>query len=226
MRPGIPVTVFPVRSLRRPSAIAGARQLACYLKRQKIRIAHAFDVPMDLFAAPTARLAGTPVVISSRHAFSHLTPGVHRRLLRLADRLAHGIVVNGEGIRRHLIEDESVPEQKLYLCYNSADYNEFAPREGRRPLIRAFAQSRPPHWRLMIVGSGPCLTELEGCPAIAPWRKPFGSIQPLNGCPPGCARSTSSCCLLFLRRPPTPLWKPWRVDVLSWRLASEAIRNW
>jgi len=177
---GIPVTVFPVRSLRRPSAIAGAWQLACYLKRHKIRIAHAFDVPMDLFAVPTARLAGTPVVVSSRRAFSYLTPGVQRRLLRFADRLAHGIVVNGEAIRRHLIEDEAVPEHRVYLCYNSIDHTEFAlqPRPSRpeltigivgalRPekdvatLIRAFAQSRQPHWRLIIVGSGPCLTELE-----------------------------------------------------------------
>jgi len=177
---GIPVMVFPVRSLYGPSAMAGAWQLGRYLKHQNIRIVHAFDVPMDLFAIPTARLFGTPVVLSSQRAFRDLTPGLPRRLLRFTDRMVDGIVVNAEAIRRHLIEDESVPAGRIHLCYNGIDLTQFAarPRAKRqeltigvicalRPekdiatLLRAFARAQRPHWRLIIVGSGPTLTELQ-----------------------------------------------------------------
>jgi L-malate glycosyltransferase len=177
---GVPVTVFPVRSLYGPSALAGAWQLRRYLMRHNIQLLHTFDVPMNLFAIPVARLAGTPVILSSQRAFRGLTPGLHRRLLRLTDRLADGIVVNGEAVRRHLIDEESVPPDKIHLCYNGIDITRFTPlprpdRPGLtigvacalRPekdiatLIRAFAQARQPLWRLMIVGSGPCLPDLQ-----------------------------------------------------------------
>jgi glycosyltransferase involved in cell wall biosynthesis len=177
---GVPVAVFPVRSLYGPSALAGAWQLRSYLMRHNIQLVHAFDVPMNLFAVPVARLIGTPVILSSQRAFRGLTPGLRRRLLRLTDRLADGVVVNSEAVRQHLIEDESVPAEKIHLCHNGIDIACFTPRPppdrpdltigvvcALRPekdiatLIRAFAKARQPHWRLMIVGSGPCLSELQ-----------------------------------------------------------------
>jgi L-malate glycosyltransferase len=177
---GVPVTVFPVRSLYGPSALAGAWQLRRYLMRHDIQLLHAFDVPMNLFAVPVARMVGTPVILSSQRAFRGLTPGLRRRLLRFTDRLADGIVVNGEAVRRHLIDDESVPAEKIHLCHNGIDIACFAPQPrpdrpeltigvvcALRPekdiatLIRAFAKARQPHWRLTIVGSGPCLPDLQ-----------------------------------------------------------------
>jgi glycosyltransferase involved in cell wall biosynthesis len=177
---GVPVTVFPVRSLYGPSALAGAWQLRRYLMRHNVQLLHAFDVPMNLFAVPVARLAGTPVILSSQRAFRGLTPGLRRRLLRLTDRLVDGVVVNGEAVRQHLIQDESVPAEKIHLCHNGIDIAFFTPRPrpdrpeltigvvcALRPekdiatLIRAFAKTRRAHWRLMIVGSGPCLPDLQ-----------------------------------------------------------------
>jgi len=177
---GIPVIVFPVRSLYGPSAWAGAWQLGRYLKRHDIQLVHAFDVPMDLFAVPAAKLFRTPVVLASQRAFRDLTPGIQRRLLRITDRLADGIVVNGEAVRRHLIEDESVSPGRIQLCYNGIDLSQFSfsarqegpeltigvvcalrPEKDLATLVRAFAQVRRLHWRLVIVGSGPVLPELQ-----------------------------------------------------------------
>ena len=176
----VPVAVFPVRSLYGPSALAGAWQLRRYLMRHNIQLLHAFDVPMNLFAVPVARLAGTPVILSSQRAFRGLTPGLRRRFLRLTDRLVDGVVVNGEAVRQHLIQNEFVPAEKIHLCYNGIDIARFdpQPRPDRpeltigavcalRPekdiatLIRAFGKARQAHWRLMIVGSGPCLPDLQ-----------------------------------------------------------------
>src|ERR1039458_6866316 len=91
---GVPILELGVRSLGSGSAVVGARRMGAYLARHGIRLVHAFDVPMDLFAVPVARLYRAPVVLSSQRAHRALTPGVTRRLLRLTDRMVDGIVVN------------------------------------------------------------------------------------------------------------------------------------
>ena len=91
---GVPIVRFPVQSLYRPSTLSAARGMGRYLKLHRIQLVHTFDVPMNLFGVPVARVYHTPVVLSSQRAFRDLTPGIHRRLLRVTDRLVHGVVVN------------------------------------------------------------------------------------------------------------------------------------
>jgi glycosyltransferase involved in cell wall biosynthesis len=132
-----------------------------------------------------------PVVLASQRASRSLTPGITRRLLRLTDRMAHGIVVNSQAVARELAAEDGVPPSKIRLVYNGVDTGRFR-REGERAplpwvgaptgtgvvigtvcalraekglklLISAFAKVRPAHpeARLLIVGSGPMLEELR-----------------------------------------------------------------
>ncbi len=175
---GVPIVRFPVQSLYRPSTLSAGREMGRYLKQRGIRLVHTFDVPMNLFGVPVARAYRTPVVLSSQRAFRDLTPGIHRRLLRLTDHLVNGVVVNCEAIRQHLIADERVPAERVHVCYNGIDTAEFQPglrspgnpvtigvicalrpEKGLPTLVEAFAQV--PDARLVIVGSGPMLPELQ-----------------------------------------------------------------
>jgi glycosyltransferase involved in cell wall biosynthesis len=179
---GVPITVFPVRSLLHPSTFAVARELGRYLRRNEIRLVHAFDTPSNLFAVPVARAFGTPVVLASQRAYRDLTPGIHRNLLRLTDQIADGIVVNCEAMRRHLIEDERVPRSRIQICPNGVDTKIFFARErgprahqviglvsalrpekGIGTLLRAVAlvRGRLDGVRLSIVGDGPERGQLE-----------------------------------------------------------------
>ena len=184
---GIPVVEFPVRSLISPSALAGAGRMGRYLANHGIRMVHTFDVPADLFGVPVARLFQTPVVLSSQRAHRALTPGATRHLLRLTDRIVDGIVVNCQSVARELVSDEGVPLSLLHLVYNGIDTGIFCPQgaaaelpwpdaacvigvvcalrpeKGLHLLLDAFAQVRAacPGARLLIVGSGPMLPELE-----------------------------------------------------------------
>jgi len=171
---GIPLLHLPVTSFASPGVATGALQLARYLRHHRIAIVHTFDAPMNSFAVPVARAAGVPLVLSSqrgRRDYFNMP-----RLLRLSDRLAHGIVVNCQYMRRHLIEDEHVPDSKIHLCYNGLDCRRFQPPaqpDPNRPftigvvcllrpekdlptLLRAFLQVRHllPAMRLLLVGSG------------------------------------------------------------------------
>jgi glycosyltransferase involved in cell wall biosynthesis len=105
----------------------------------------------------------------------------------VTDRIADRVVVNCEAMRRHLIEDENVPPERIILCYNGVDTRVFHPPVNRtRPerlsgvplvigsvcalreekrldlLVEAFARVRhlQPGMKLLITGSGVLLSEL------------------------------------------------------------------
>jgi glycosyltransferase involved in cell wall biosynthesis len=186
-RAGVPVLELGVRSLVSRSAFSGARRLGRYLRRHRIQVVHAFDVPSVLFAVPVARLYSVPVVLSSQRAHRALTPGFTRHLLRLTDRLADGIVVNSQAVARELIGEDGIPRSLLHLAYNGIDTGRFRqegyraalpwseprlvigvacalrPEKGLFTLLDAFArvQERWPQARLLIVGSGPMAGLLE-----------------------------------------------------------------
>jgi glycosyltransferase involved in cell wall biosynthesis len=170
----IPIVGFPMMSFFSLAAVYQSMRLVSYIHQQKIDLVHAFDVPMDIFGAPAAKLSLRPVVLTSQRAHRSLTEGARLRILRATDHIADGIVVNCEYIRKHLIQDEHVPGKRIHLCYNGLDEKFFAFRErsfrsspltigcvcALRPeknlelLIDAFSQVTD-GCRLLLVGSGP-----------------------------------------------------------------------
>jgi L-malate glycosyltransferase len=178
---GVPILHLPVYSFRSPAAITAAWTLVRYIRQHRIRIVHTFDAPLNVFATPIARAAGTPLVLSSQRGHRDLAGQGMKKLLRATDRIVDAIVVNCEAMRRHLVDDENVPEQKIRLCYNGIDTNRFQrhevptldgavvigtvcalrPEKGLDTLVRAFSRCRHPGAKLLIVGSGPFEPELR-----------------------------------------------------------------
>jgi glycosyltransferase involved in cell wall biosynthesis len=184
MAMGVPIVHFPLDSFASFGALREACRLESFIRRYGIRLVHAFDYPTTLFAVPVARCSRA-VPVSSQRSHRLLIPRKYRRLIRITDRIAAAVVVNCEFVRRHLQNDEGVPEGRIRLCYNGVDLEEFQPpqtprnslaHDGRptigvvcalRPekdletLIRAFARLGRSGWRLLIVGSGSKLGELR-----------------------------------------------------------------
>jgi glycosyltransferase involved in cell wall biosynthesis len=184
---GVPVIELPVRSFKSWSVVDGYRALRNYVRRQKIVLAHAFDVPMDIFGVPAARLARVPVVLASQRAHRNLTPGASDFLLRISDRLSHGVVVNCIAMRDHVVHDYRISPDAVHLCYNGIDTDVFHPGlrrrmpalEGKsivigvvcvlraeknlRVLLDAFARVRGlgQGLQLVIAGDGPERPDLE-----------------------------------------------------------------
>jgi glycosyltransferase involved in cell wall biosynthesis len=181
---GVPIVNFPVPSM---ASVKGALRIASYIREQKIRLVHTFDTPANIYGVPAARLAGSAVVLSSQRVDRRLWPAWQRHGLRITDHLVDGIVVNCDFLRRHLRDDEKVPPGLIHLCYNGIDTSAFQPVRRARPdalraaplvvgvvcglrpekgldtLLDAFAAIRGlvPGMRLAIVGSGPCLADLQ-----------------------------------------------------------------
>lgn len=184
---GVPVAQFSVYSYMSPAAVRGAFQLRDYICRHRIKIVHAWDYPLCVFAMPITRLLTNAVAVSSQRAHRELTPRNYKRLVHVSDRMAHAIVVNCEFLRKHLEHDENIPSRRIYLCYNGIDLDKFQasrglcqPALGGSPLVigtvcglrpekdlptllKAFAQvrARQPGMKLAVVGSGPMLADLQ-----------------------------------------------------------------
>ncbi len=184
---GVPVVRFPAGSLMNASTFSGAAFMRRYLREHRIQLVHTFDTPTNLFGVPAAWAFRVPALLSSQRAYRELTPPFGRRLLRLTDRLADGIVVNCKAMERHMVTAEGVPPERVRVCYNGIDTGTFFPDAGEprpapiadaqvtigvvcalRPekdlptLVRAFAlvRAKRPGLKLVIAGSGSCREEL------------------------------------------------------------------
>jgi glycosyltransferase involved in cell wall biosynthesis len=129
---GVPLVHFPVYSFRSPMALVGAWRLARFIRAHQIRLVHAFDAPLAVYATPVTRYLTSAVMLSSQRGHRELTPE-YRKLLRWTDRRVDGIVVNCEYMRRHLTEEEGVPERLVRVCYNGIDLERFHSAPMRHP---------------------------------------------------------------------------------------------
>ncbi len=183
---GVPVLDLQVTSLASPQILWSAFNLARWILRNKIRVIHAFDASA-VFAAPLGRLLRVPLVLSSTLGNRNLFDEKTRKQIPMTDRLVDGIVVNCEAMRRHMVDDYGVSEDRTILCYNGVETSEFYPEPGPKPdpvvgaslvigsvcvlrpekrmemLVEAFASVRniQQGLKLLIVGSGPELPKLQ-----------------------------------------------------------------
>ncbi len=212
---GVPVVQFPVPSFKSWAAVKAAGQLRDYVRQHNIAVVHPFDVPTDIWAVPAARWAGVPVIVSSQLSFRSLDgySASHLRALRLTDRWADHWMVNSHAVKRHMVEDERLPEDRISVHHNGVDTRSFYPAE--RPeagepvigtvgvlraekrierLIQAFARMKRPA-RLTIVGDGPEKPRLQALAAelgLGPDRCRF---EPVTNDPGSWLRRFDIFCL-------------------------------
>jgi glycosyltransferase involved in cell wall biosynthesis len=185
-RAGVPILHLPISSLKSPTALSAAMRMRRYIREHKIRLVHAYD-PSAVFTVPIARALRVPVVLSSMLGSRDLLDVRTRRQTRWTDKIVDTIVVNCETMRRHMIDDEHVSAERIELCYNGVDAEQFFPAPAPKPapvadasfligsvcvlrpekalhlLQEAFARIRhlKPGIKLLLVGSGPELARLQ-----------------------------------------------------------------
>jgi glycosyltransferase involved in cell wall biosynthesis len=182
----IPFLHLPVTSLKSPAAVSAALRIRKYIRSNGIRLVHAYD-SSSVFVAPVARAVRVPVILSSTLGNRNLLDARTHRQLRWTDRIVDTVVVNCEAMRRHMVDDEHIANERIQLCYNGVDTTQFFPAVSSRPapiagasfvigavcvlrpekaidvLQEAFAKIRRlrPGMKLLILGSGPELPRLE-----------------------------------------------------------------
>lgn len=195
---GIRVEVVPVRTFFGAATVKLAMAFRCYLRAHKIQIFHAFDMPFAIFGAPVAKLARTPVVLTSCRGHRELYEPKHQKLLAFSDRFSDGIVCNAQALIDDLA-NRGLPSRILHLCHNGIDLARFPDIRSEVPgrpltigtvsllrseknlhqLIRAYAAlTNRMDLRLRITGSGPELESLQALAESLGLRAPETYFQP------------------------------------------------
>jgi L-malate glycosyltransferase len=140
---GLPLAVFPVPRLLRPSALSQALRLVSFLRTNRVQVVHTNDLYSNLFAVPAAWLARVPVIISSQRDMSHwswYTP-FRRRLLREIQGRSNWLVANSHAIRDDLVLKDKFAPEKILVIHNGIDARRFTHQTGaeQQPLPSAIA---------------------------------------------------------------------------------------
>jgi glycosyltransferase involved in cell wall biosynthesis len=157
-----------------------AFRIAQWLRRWRVDAIHTHDSKPVIYAAPAAKMAGTPRIIHTRH-FARLA-SISRRQTWLA-KVTSGLVddyvcVSEESAR--VAAEEGIPPNRVRTVWNGVDLERFgfhgpnpvgpavtvarlSPEKDIATLVRAtaLAARENPAFRLEIAGAGPCLTALR-----------------------------------------------------------------
>jgi glycosyltransferase involved in cell wall biosynthesis len=169
-----PVTVFPVRSFRRPGFLRQMWSFARWCRTHAVAVVHTAELPANIFGLPGAALAGVPVRVGNRR---ELNPGksmAEIALQRAAYACAHKLVANSRAAAERLLQ-EGIAMRDVTVIPNGLDVQDFHPREPPAALRRVIvvANLRPekghdvlidasadvlrrfPDARFELVGGGP-----------------------------------------------------------------------
>jgi glycosyltransferase involved in cell wall biosynthesis len=146
---GVPVHVFPVRSLYGASAVHQGLRFARFLVQERADVVHSHDIYNNLFATVWARVARVPAVIASRRWWHTLNRPAHRIACAVGYRLAHRVLANCEAVAASLVQDERIPADRVVVVPNFVDASAFEPLSGstREQLLAAFGV---PHDALVV----------------------------------------------------------------------------
>lgn len=102
-------------------------RLAVFLRRERFKVLHCHDLMSNLLGVPAARLAGTPIVISSRRYLDlEWWRGSWRnRMVGWIYKLSTYVIVNSKSIRDLLIQRDGVRREKIQVIYNGIDLDRF-----------------------------------------------------------------------------------------------------
>ncbi len=181
---GIPVIFLQMRGKVDLGSII---PLARYLRREAIQVVNTHSGVDSWIGAFAAKLAGTPVLVRTRH----LNIPLKRNWLNFVHYLADQIVSCGETMRNHLVDGCGFPAKQITSIPTGIDFATFAPTRSRQEMrqslgitpvdfvvlmvgiirsvkrhviaLRAFQSllDKHPAARLLLAGDGPMQKEME-----------------------------------------------------------------
>lgn len=156
-------------------------KLIRFIRREKFDLVHTHLIHADIHGVLAARLAGVPIIMSTKHGWD-IYPRIKKRelwLLRFVSRYLDHVVTISDALDPICKKYERIPEGKMTTIYYSLPPAEsFSPvssdhflflgrlmvEKGCRELLKAFRQvlEEFPNAKLKLAGDGPLRREMEG----------------------------------------------------------------
>lgn len=165
---GCPVFCAGVNSLLRPSGWRACWKLVRWMRRERIALVQTFFVESNLFGPWLGRLAGVPVVISSRRNLNHWhsrsawwrTRGI-LMLQWLTNFSADCVIANSLVVAEATVKAEGLQQRKLHVAYNGIDLAKFSRLDELRNQARQMLGVAEDE---ILVGNISCFREVKGIP--------------------------------------------------------------
>ncbi len=120
----VPLRSLPLRRTYDWNAAKAAIKLRQIIKNEKISIVHTFFETSDLWAAPIAKFAGAPFLISSRRDMGILRDGKHHLAYPFANRIFDKVLVVSNEVKKFAMEHDRLPAKQVEVLYNGVDFSE------------------------------------------------------------------------------------------------------
>jgi glycosyltransferase involved in cell wall biosynthesis/peptidoglycan/xylan/chitin deacetylase (PgdA/CDA1 family) len=124
-REGVEVHDFQLNRIYTPLGLWKALRLMRLMRRQRVRIVVTYHESSDFLGSLAAKLAGVPVIISSRRDMGYSLKKRHLRLYRLINGLFDRIVTVSDAVKMIIHERENVLWYKMQTIYNGVDASKF-----------------------------------------------------------------------------------------------------
>lgn len=125
MLAGLRVSGLGIRRIYDFRGIREGFKFAKFLKREKIDILMTYHFSSDIWGTVFGRLAGVPVIISNRRDEGFWRKAIHIRAYKLINRWVTKVIVVSNSVKRMVIAQERVGEDKICVIYNGVELERF-----------------------------------------------------------------------------------------------------
>ena len=122
------INTYPV-CIRRWRNIGQINKFMRILRAEKPDVVHSHLFFATMFAAPLAKLAGVPMVIETAHLREAWRKGIKKLFFidRFFYHFVDEVIAVSNAVKKFLVENKKLPEDKIKVIYNGVDLNKFHP---------------------------------------------------------------------------------------------------
>lgn len=136
-RAGCPVHRADVVGIMSAKGVFRLLRLASWIRSSRFEIVHCFFRDSNLVGPLVSRLAGVPVVVTSRRNLNYDTTFARLILQKIANRFTDVVVANCEAVRTTIAAMEKLPLKKVEVIYNGIETDSFQRDYDDRKQIRS-----------------------------------------------------------------------------------------
>lgn len=130
-------STLDVKRIYSPHGLNKIYEIASYIRQENVDILQTFHTASDLIGPIAACLSMKKIlVLSSRRDMGYTKSLRHVMVQRHLNRYIHGILANSSAVKRSVVEQELVPENKVTVIHNGIDIvpflNILEKRDGSR----------------------------------------------------------------------------------------------
>ncbi len=166
-------------------------KLLCFIKKKNIDTVITYHFSADIWGTFFSYLSGVKNIFSSRRDDGFWRNGLHKKAYRLINVFVVKIIVVSEGVKKMVVKEEGVPDDKIEVLYNGVDaarfgnnvrsealkkelgftdsdlimvsVGNFTPVKGHKFLVEGFVSTSNdfPNAYLLLIGDGPLRSMLS-----------------------------------------------------------------